>query len=264
MSLKISIITPSYNQGRFIKDTIESVLHQNYSNFEHIIIDGGSTDDTVEILKQYPHLKWISEKDSGPIEAINKGIKMSTGDVITWLNSDDYFAENIFNDVMSAFEDTNVKVVCGFINFIDLDKKILWVNDNDETYNVDHLVRNNSDIIRQPSSFYYKSLFYDVGGLDDSLKLIFDYDLLVKMYKLSAPVIIRKVFAYQRIYDSTLTRSSLRKQAIEIFKVSRRHGATYKDRINRLILKRFLFPSVWTGKKSLPVKVIKFFYKDFY
>jgi len=97
----ISIVTPSLNQGRYIEQTIQSVLLQNYPNFEHIVIDGGSTDGTVEILKKYPHLKWISEKDSGQSEALNKGLKMATGDIIAWINSDDWYAEGAFNNVAS-------------------------------------------------------------------------------------------------------------------------------------------------------------------
>ncbi len=103
MSLKFSIVTPSLNQGRFIRDTIESVLNQNYQNFEHIVIDGGSNDDTINILKEYAHLKWTSEKDNGPTDAINKGFKLATGDIFTWLNSDDYFEKNIFKDVVKEF-----------------------------------------------------------------------------------------------------------------------------------------------------------------
>src|SRR5205085_4919715 len=105
MSVKISIITPSYNQGRFIRDTIESVLNQNYPNFEHIVIDAVSNDNTVEILKEYPHLKWISEKDKGAADAINKGMKMATGEITTWLNSDDYFEQNIFSYVEKQFQE---------------------------------------------------------------------------------------------------------------------------------------------------------------
>ena len=93
---KISIVTPSYNSAKFIEDCIQSVLKQNYPNFEHIVIDGGSTDGTVEILKQYPHLKWISEPDEGQSDALNKGFKMAEGDILGWLNADDVYLKNVF------------------------------------------------------------------------------------------------------------------------------------------------------------------------
>ena len=95
----ISIVTPSYNQGKFIEDTIQSVFKQNYPNFEHIIIDNCSTDGTVEILKKYSHLKWISEPDRGQTDAMNKALEMSDGDLIVYLNADDEFYPNIFKKV---------------------------------------------------------------------------------------------------------------------------------------------------------------------
>jgi glycosyltransferase involved in cell wall biosynthesis len=116
---KISIITPSYNQGRFIEDAIESVLQQNYPNFEHIIIDGGSTDNTIEILKKYPHLIWLSEPDEGQSDAINKGFGKASGDIIGWLNSDDYYLPEIFTIVIQQFRDTKIDAIYSNTRFID-------------------------------------------------------------------------------------------------------------------------------------------------
>ena len=91
MLSKISIITPSFNQGSFIETTILSVLEQGYPNFEHIIVDGGSTDDTLAMLARYPHLTVISEPDQGQAEAVNKGLRRASGEIIGWLNSDDTY-----------------------------------------------------------------------------------------------------------------------------------------------------------------------------
>ncbi len=85
---KISVLIPSFNQGKYIEENIQSVLNQNYPNFEHIIIGGGSSDNTVGILKKYPHLIWVSEPDEGQSDALNKGVDMATGDIIGWINSD--------------------------------------------------------------------------------------------------------------------------------------------------------------------------------
>lgn len=90
--LKISVVTVSFNQGRFIRQNIESVLNQGYTNFEHVIIDGGSTDETISILKEYPHLNWVSEKDKGQSDGLNKGFRKATGEIIVWINSDDMLA----------------------------------------------------------------------------------------------------------------------------------------------------------------------------
>ena len=90
MTPVISVITPSLNCAAYIRECIESVLAQDYRNFEHVIIDAASTDETVDILKAYPHLKWISEPDRGEADALNKALRMARGDIIGWLNTDDY------------------------------------------------------------------------------------------------------------------------------------------------------------------------------
>jgi GT2 family glycosyltransferase len=100
---KISVVTPSFNSIRTIRETIESVARQDYSNVEHIVVDGGSTDGTVEILKAHPHLKWLSEKDEGHYQAMDKGIRMATGDIFAILNADDCYREKVLGKVAAAF-----------------------------------------------------------------------------------------------------------------------------------------------------------------
>jgi len=100
---KISIVTPSFNSIHTIRETIESVRAQNYPNLEHIVVDGGSKDGTVELLKEYPHLRWISEKDEGHYHAMNKGIEMSTGEIVNILNADDCFRPGALEAVGAAF-----------------------------------------------------------------------------------------------------------------------------------------------------------------
>ena len=113
-NFKISIITPSYNSGDFIERAIKSVLDQDYKNWEHVIIDGGSTDNTVEILKKYKHLNWVSEKDNGQADAMNKGFKKSKGGIIVYLNADDYFFSGAFSTVIEEFK-KGAKFVIGNI-----------------------------------------------------------------------------------------------------------------------------------------------------
>ncbi|MEM7657138.1 MAG: glycosyltransferase family 2 protein, partial [Bacteroidota bacterium] len=96
---KISIVTPSFNQGPFIEQAIQSVLSQGYESFEHVIVDNCSTDETLDILRKYPHLIWVSEPDEGQSDAINKGFQLASGEVIGWLNADDYYLPNTFHSV---------------------------------------------------------------------------------------------------------------------------------------------------------------------
>lgn len=105
--MKISILTPSYNSDKYIERAIKSVLDQNYPKWEHIIVDGGSTDNTVELLEKYDHLKWISESDKGQSDAMNKAFKLSTGDIIVYLNADDEFTENAFFEIIKYFKTYN-------------------------------------------------------------------------------------------------------------------------------------------------------------
>lgn len=124
--MKISIITPSLNSGQYIERAIKSVLEQEYNNFEHIIVDGLSTDNTIEILKKYPHLKWVSEKDTGQSNAMNKGFGLSTGDIIVYLNADDYFLLGAFTTVIPHFKNGEMFVV-GDANVVLLNRKKIRV-----------------------------------------------------------------------------------------------------------------------------------------
>jgi glycosyltransferase involved in cell wall biosynthesis len=119
---KISIITPSLNQGRFIERTIRSVLDQDYENLEYVIVDGGSTDETLEIIRRYEDRLawWVSEPDAGQTEAINKGLARTSGDIVAYINSDDYYLPGAFETVVKAFEGSEANWVAGAA--LDLDE----------------------------------------------------------------------------------------------------------------------------------------------
>src|SRR5258708_17772127 len=123
--MKISIITPSYNQGRFIEDAIQAVLAQDYPDFEHIIVDNCSSDNTLEILRKYPHLKWVSEPDEGQSDALNKGFGLSGGEVLGWLNCDDFYLPGAFHAAAEALRDEEIHGVYSDLKFCDIDKNIV-------------------------------------------------------------------------------------------------------------------------------------------
>ncbi|MBV5349890.1 glycosyltransferase [bacterium] len=179
---RFSVITPSFNQAQFIEQTIHSVLAQNYSNFEHIIIDGGSTDGTVDILKKYPHLTWVSENDAGQADALNKGFKMATGDIIAWLNSDDWYIEGAFKCVAEAFQ-SNVatKIVLGdCVWFYEESGRTMLVKNRTKTF--EEIIRYWDDWIipTQPSVFFKRELLGEFGLLDTTLQMAMDYELWLR------------------------------------------------------------------------------------
>jgi glycosyltransferase involved in cell wall biosynthesis len=182
---KISIVTPSYNQGDFLEETINSVLSQGYPNLEYIIIDGGSKDNSINIIKKYEKYLtyWVSEKDNGQADAIRKGFNKSSGEILAWLNSDDLYTENTLNIIGEYYRDNpQVKLLYGdyfvmdFNGSLRLKKKIKF----------DYLMCLYAYLmIPQPSSFFTRDLYYNVGELDVNLDYCMDYDLFLKMGKIS-------------------------------------------------------------------------------
>jgi glycosyltransferase involved in cell wall biosynthesis len=112
--MKISVLTPSYNSGSYLSRAIDSVLVQDYQDYEHIVVDGGSNDNSIEILSKYDHLIWVSEKDKGQSDAMNKAFNMATGDIIVYLNADDYFSKGAFRRVVDEFaRKADVDIIVG-------------------------------------------------------------------------------------------------------------------------------------------------------
>ncbi len=182
-SLLVSIITPSYNQGGFIEETIKSVLSQDYPEIEYIVIDGGSTDNTVEILKKYEgRIKWVSEKDRGQSDAINKGFGMAKGEIFAWLNSDDVYIKGAVSKAV-AFLNANpdADMLYGKAMFCDEGSKIIGEYNPPEVFDYKMLAVSNS--ICQPSTFFRRDAFLDVGGIDLTLHHLMDHDLWMKMAK---------------------------------------------------------------------------------
>jgi len=209
---KISIVTPSFNQGQYIEETILSVLSQNYPKLEYIIIDGGSTDETVEIIKKYEqHITyWVSEKDNGQSHAINKGIEKCTGEIFNWLNSDDWYEPDALFAVASAFmKNKNIQFVSGYENHvlengtIILDKGTYLRNTFEETIEACH--------IAQPSTFFKFDAIKLVGGVSDNLHYIMDGELWLKLLLLNGNDHFKKIdktLVNFRLHDFSKTTSN--------------------------------------------------------
>ncbi len=185
---KISIVTPNYNQEKFIESTINSVLNQNYPNLEYIIIDGGSTDKSIEIIKKYESkiTFWISEKDNGMYDAINKGFARSTGSIMAWINSDDILAKDSLMTVAAIFENKKINWLQGYPTVIDEADSIIYQREAVYTKYFFYSKQYHKSLafIQQESTFWSRKLWNTVGGnLDCTYKLAADFDLWMRFFK---------------------------------------------------------------------------------
>lgn len=180
----VSVVTPSYNQGRFIEENLLSVKRQDYPNIEHMVVDGGSTDETVEILKRYEgtyNLRWISEPDEGHADAVNKGFAMAQGEIIGWLNSDDvYFDRGTISAVVEAFQKhPEADIVYGDCAYIWEDGTILRVQCV-PGFRYSRLLR--GCILEQPAVFFRRHVI-EKHKLDVHLKVAIDYEYWLRIGK---------------------------------------------------------------------------------
>jgi len=178
---RISIITPSYNQRPFLEETIQSVLNQGYPNLEYIVIDGGSTDNSVEIIKKYKDqlAYWVSEPDKGQSDAINKGFRVATGEILAWLNSDDLYLPGTLQTVAEYFSShPDVDCVYGDIYMIDEHGRRLFLRKSIPFDCRAHLF--GGCLVPQPASFFRKTVIDRVGYLDTSLHYNMDTEFFVR------------------------------------------------------------------------------------
>ncbi len=176
---KISIVTPSYNQGQYIEQTILSLINQNYPNLEYIIIDGGSTDNTIDVIKKYENkiAYWVSEKDAGQSDALNKGLAKCTGDIFNWINSDDYLETGSLFKIANYFtNNVNTELLCGQCNCFDNDSGETVFTHRTELFEcVEKTIVEQR--INQPASFYKLKTLRKVGAVNAQLHYVMDLEL---------------------------------------------------------------------------------------
>ena len=225
---KISVITPSLNQGRFLQNCIDSVLSQEYPNLEYIIIDGGSRDESIDIIKNHDNLVdyWISEPDKGQTDAINKGFKRASGDLVAWLNADDFYLPGALQKAAQAY---NLSPESSF--FFGDGHRV----DEQGTYKSNFfpqgevLFERNALIfglnyILQPSTFINLKALKKVGYLDSSLHYGMDSDLWMKLSSVAIPSTINDALSASREYGETKTSTGMFERAEELRAISARHS----------------------------------------
>ncbi len=215
----ISIVTPSFNQGSFLSETIESVIGQEGDfRIDYVIMDGGSTDGSIEILKRYERLlseggwrvrcggiryRWVSEKDNGQTDALIKGFRLAEGEILGWLNSDDAYLAGTIQTVTAFFrQNVGIELLYGDAHYCDTEGKIIGRYPV-ENFDIRKLAYFN--FICQPATFFSKKSFEAVGGLDGGLNFAMDYDLFVRIVKRFKCCYLPQFFSKYRLHESSKT-----------------------------------------------------------
>lgn len=232
-----SIITASFNSEKTIEDTIKSLLIQRFSNFEYIIVDGGSKDGTVGILKKYEpyfldkniQFKWISEKDNGIYDAWNKGVVLSSGKWISFLGSDDLYLEDSLSIYFEAINtNTEANFFCSVIDIVNANKDFLYKHGGPFDKNI---LRRKMDFA-QVGAFHKKEIFKETGPFNDSFKIVGDYDFYLRASNIIAPFFIDKTTALMR-------NEGVSNQAFKALKEAR--DLKNKNNINTPLINNFDF-----------------------
>jgi glycosyltransferase involved in cell wall biosynthesis len=207
--MKISIVTPSYNQGRFLREAMESVLGQGIQGLEYLVLDGGSQDESVDIIQEYaPRLAyWRSSPDAGQSAAIQEGFLRSSGDILAWLNADDVLLPGALRQVLQIFqENPMVRFLYGSCELIDASGRHIRTL-REPCYKNEWQLYVRS-CVPQSSAFWRRDLYFEVGGLDTSLHYAMDYDLWFRFARQTTPSIIPEILSRQRQHGETKTSSN--------------------------------------------------------
>jgi glycosyltransferase involved in cell wall biosynthesis len=206
----ITVITPVYNGKRFIEACIQNVIDQNYPDVEHVIVDGGSNDGTVEVItrysERYPHIRWVSEKDRGQSDAMNKGVAMATNEVIGFLNVDDYYEPAVLNRVSNIFQDLeSPSFVAANCNFLNSHDEVIAVSRPKKLNFLWMLSRIYPYPCNPSAYFYHKSVHQVIGEYDINDHYAMDLDFILRVVQHSKSVYIDEVWGNFRVIEGTKT-----------------------------------------------------------
>ena len=251
---KVSIVTPSFNQARFLEATLRSVLEQDYPNLEYIVVDGGSTDGSAALIEKYADrlAYWVSEPDHGQTEAINKGFARATGEILAWLNSDDTYEPGAVAAAVQFLQaHPEVGLVYGDVNFIDAEGGVIGKFNAQQT-SLKRLQRGGV-YIPQQAAFWRADLWRQVGPLDPSFYFAMDYDLWVRLARVSEiRYVPGKVWANFRLHGDAKTIAADERCWPEMLRVHRRDGGNRLAWIYvRYAVRRLLAPLINRRRRGL-------------
>jgi GT2 family glycosyltransferase len=215
----VSIVTPSFNQARYLEETLRSVLDQDYPNLEYIVVDGASTDGSVEIIRKYADKLawWVSEQDSGQAEAINKGFSHATGEIVAWLNSDDYYLPGAISAAVSAFEE-NPDVVLIYADMLAVDERGETINAlRYEQMDLEDLLC--FQIIGQPAVFFRREALEGAGKLDPSYHFLLDHHLWLRIALHGRILYVAQTWAAARYHAEAKNRARAAEFGHEAFRI---------------------------------------------
>jgi glycosyltransferase involved in cell wall biosynthesis len=218
----VSVVTPSLNQGAFIEAAIRSVLEQDYPNIEHIVVDGGSTDETLEVLRRYPHLTWVSEPDEGQADAVNKGFAMSHGEIFGWLNADDLYLPGAISAAVDVLRESGAALVHG--GWRQIDESGETIRDVAPVpFDLEKQL-NDRNAVAQPGALFTREAFEAVGGLDAGYRYAMDYELWLKLGARFEVCHVDRVLGAYRYHPDSKTVAAPLAFGPETVRASRRHG----------------------------------------
>ena len=239
---RITVVTPSYNQGMFLEATIQSILLQGYPNLEYIIIDGGSQDDSVQVIKKYERgiAYWHSRTDCGQADAINQGMRLATGDILCWLNADDLYLPGTLLQVAKQFMEVIGKPHLLYGSALTMREDGEDLEGGSRVAAVfNPSVLTYWDYIVQPSSFWSRELWLETGELNINYRYAFDWEWFIRASKISQFQHLRRFFSIYRLHASHKTGTGGTARMKEINEIVGRFASDYWKRLYRIAFRRY-------------------------